>query len=223
MSLVQRMHFFTGQVSNDHHCTDDTWICQVKLSLTLTHSFFGMVRIFLLIATLSSVMDCRLCILQEPAEKKIRRPLGFAVPADQTIRESMVEPLNRDVGCMWSFHILLEPLHVSIDTTTCSKVSPELIQHIDVTLLCDSDYLFVCVFKPKWFDYSLFWDGYPDYAFHKVQGPMKNLVWGFCAPVHTVIAIEMSTEPKMGFVVKPNIIKEVRILLNLVLESPANH
>ena len=69
----------------------------------------------------------------------------------------------------------------------------------------------LCIFKPKWFDYSMFWDGHPGHAFHRVQGPLKHLVWSFCAPVHTVIATDLPTEPEMCF------IKEVGILFNLFL------
>ena len=148
----------------------------------------------------------------------MRRPLGFVAPADQPIRESIVEPLHRDVGCMWSCHILLEPLHISIHTITYSKCHPELVQHINVTLLCDC--LIDCVFKPKRSDYSIFWVGY---AFYWVQGSLKHLVWCFCAPEHTVIAINMSTESEVCFIAEPNLIKEVRILFNLILEQLAQH
>ena len=103
-------------------------------------------------------------ILQERLEIKIwwvqigwmRRQLVFAVPADQPIRESMVEPFYRHVGCMWSLPILLDPLHISIHTLTCSMCSPELVQHINITFLCDCDCLHICVFKPKRPDYSMF-------------------------------------------------------------------
>ena len=102
--------------------------------------------------------------------------LGFAAPADQPIRESIVESLHHDVGSMWSCPILLEPLHISIHTTTTySKGFPELFQHIYVTFLWDSDCLLVCVFKPKQSDYSMFSDGHLGRAFHRVQGHLKLL------------------------------------------------
>ena len=122
------------------------------------------------------------------------------------------------VDCMWSCHILLEPLHIFIPITTSSKYPPELVQLINITLLCDRDCLLVCLFKPKRSDYSMFWYGHLGSAFHKVQGLLKHLICTFYSPVHTVIAIDMSTEPDMCFVAKPNTIKKVRILFNIVLE-----
>jgi len=170
-------------------------------------------------------------VLQEPPEIKIwgvqirwiRRPLRFAAPADQPIRESVVQPLHRDIGCMWSCPILLEPLHISIHATTCPKYPPELVEHRNVTLLCDSDCILVCVFKPKWSDYAMLGDGHPGRTFHRLQGPLKHLVWGLCAPEHIVLAIDMPTEQKVCFVTEPNIIKKVRVLFDLVLEPPAHH
>ena len=141
----------------------------------------------------------------------MQRPLGSAAPADQLIRESMVKPLHCDIGCMWSCPILLKPLYISIYTMTCSKCHPGLVQLINVMLFCNTDYLLICVFKPKQFDYSMFWDGHPHRAFHRVQGPLKHLIWSFCSPVHT--------EPEVCFITEPNIIKEV----SLVLEPLAHH
>lgn len=120
----------------------------------------------------------------------IQRPHGFAAPADQQIRESVVQPFHRDVGCMWSCLILLEPLHISIHATTCPKTRPELVEHHNVMLLCDGDYLLVCVFKPKRFNYAMFWDGHPGHAFYRVLGPLKHLLWGLCAPEHIVLATD---------------------------------
>ena len=69
--------------------------------------------------------------------------------------ESMVKRLYRDVGCMWSWPILLEPLYIWIHTTTCFKCAREFVRHINVTLLRGSDSLLVCILKPKRSDYSL--------------------------------------------------------------------
>ena len=69
----------------------------------------------------------------------------------------------------------------------------------------------------------MFLESHPGRTFHRVQGPLKHLVCGFCAPVDTVITIDMFTEPEMYFVAEPNIIKEVRVLFNLVLKPPAHH
>ena len=113
--------------------------------------------------------------------------------ADESIKESMVEPLHRDVGCLWSCLILLEPWHISTHTTTCSKCPPEFVQHINVTLLFYCDCLLVFVFKPKLSDYSMFWYGHSSHAFHIAQGPLKHLVWSFCAPIYTVNSIDMAT------------------------------
>ena len=141
-------------------------------------------------------------ILQEPPEINIWewvgqiglmwRSLGFTAPADQLMRESMVEPLHQDVGCMWSYLTLLEPLHISIHTMKCSKCPSELFLHISVMLFCDSDCLLICVFKPKWFNYYMLWDGHLGHAFHRGQKSLKHRIWGFCAPVNTVITIDMS-------------------------------
>ena len=122
------------------------------------------------------------------------RLLWFTAPTDQSIRKSMVESLRHDIGCIWSCSIVLKLLHISIQTT---------IQTL------------VCVFKLKRFDYSMHWDGYSARAFHRVQGPLKHLVWGFCILVHTLIAIDMSTEPEVCFVAELSI-DEVRNLFNLV-------
>ena len=45
--------------------------------------------------------------------------------------------------------ILLEPLYISIHTTTYSKCPLELVQHFYETVLYNSDCFFVCVFKQK--------------------------------------------------------------------------
>ena len=87
---------------------------------------------------------------------------------------------------------------------------------INVTLPRDSDCLLVCIFKTK-----RFWDGHLAVHFHR--GPLKQLVCGFCAPVHIVMVIDKSTEPEVCFVAEPNIIKDVKILSNLFLELPAYH
>ena len=108
------------------------------------------------------------------------------MPADQSIRELMIKPLHHDVGYMWSCLFLLEQLHISIHTMSCSMCSPELVQHINVTLFCDSDCLLIYIFKPKQSDYSIFQDGHPGRAFHSVQRPLKYLIWGFCTPVRKV-------------------------------------
>ena len=50
---------------------------------------------------------------------------------------------------------------------TGSMYPPELLQHIIITLSCDSDCLLVCVFKPKRSDHSMFWDRHPGRAFHR--------------------------------------------------------
>ena len=147
---------------------------------------------------------------------------GIVVPADQLIRKLMVEPLHCDMGCMWSCCILLGPLHTLIHTTTCSKWHQKLVQHINVMLFCDSNSLLICIFKPKQSNYSIFWDSHPNHAFHIVHGLLKHLVWGFCAPIHTY-CIDRSTEPEVCFVAEPNIIKEVRILFNLILKPLAHH
>ena len=73
----------------------------------------------------------------------------------------MIEPLHRDVGCMWDCLILLEPLQFLIHTMMCSKCPPELVKHISVMLFCGSDCLLACFFKPKQSDYFIFWDSQP--------------------------------------------------------------
>ena len=96
--------------------------------------------------------------------------IGVGKAADRPIKESIVEPLHRDVSSVWSCYVLSEPLYISIPTTKCSKCLSELVQHINITLLCDSDCLLVCAFKPKRSDYSMFSDGHPGRAFHRVKG-----------------------------------------------------
>ena len=124
-----------------------TWICRANLSINLTHSFFCYGTNLLNDAHFEFSNGLRIVlihvVLQELPVIKISEVqigwmqtlLWFVASADQPIRESMVEPLHLDIGCMWSCSILLEPLHVSIHTTTCSKCPPELVQHINVTLL----------------------------------------------------------------------------------------
>ena len=141
----------------------------------------------------------------------MKRPLSFVAPAEKPMRESMVKPLHRDDGFMWSCLIFLGT--ILIHTTTCFKCPPELVQ-----FLCDSDCLLDGVFKPKRSNYSMCWDVNPGRAFHIVQGLLKHLVLVICAPVHTVIATDMSIEPEARLVSEPNIIKEVRIFFNIVLE-----
>ena len=147
--------------------------------------------------------------------------IRFVASVDQPIRESMIEPLHRDVDCMWNCSILLLPLHISIHTATYSKCLLELVLHINETLLCDSDCLLVRVFYPNSPIISCF-EMSTQFVYFRVQEPMNHFVWGFCALVHTVIAINISAEPESGFIAEPNI-KEVRILFNLVLEPPAYH
>ena len=65
--------------------------------------------------------------------------------------------------------------------------------------------------------------GHPGCAFHRVQGPLKNLVWGLCTPKHIILAIDMARGQEVCFVAESNIIKKVRILFDLVLEPPAHH
>ena len=68
----------------------------------------------------------------------------------------------------------------------------------------------------------MFWEGHLGCEFHRVQGPLKHHVRSFCASVHTVIAIHMSTKLEVYFVAELNITKEVRVLFNLILE-PLTH
>ena len=81
--------------------------------------------------------------------------------------------------------------------------------------------LLAYVFKSKWSDEDMFSDGHPAYEFHRVRGPLKHIVWGFCASVHTVIETNTSADPEVYFVVEPNSINENRILSRLVLEPLA--
>ena len=97
------------------------------------------------------------------------------------------------------------------------KYTLDLVHHINVTLLWNSDCHLVYVFKPKWSDYSMFWNSHTGCAFHSVEGLQKHALWAFCTPVHTVIAIDMYTEPKVCFIV------EFRILLNRILAPGAHH
>lgn len=64
---------------------------------------------------------------------------------------------------------------MSIHATTCFKFPPELVENNNSTLLCYN----VSVFKRKRSDCSMFWDGHLGRAFHRMQGPMEHLVWGF--------------------------------------------
>ena len=102
---------------------------------------------------------------------------------------------------MWSCPILVEPLHTSIHTSTRPKLPSRTCSAQQCnTSFCDRDSYVVWVFETKRSDYSLFWDGHSSRASHIERGPLKQLVWSFCAPVHTVNAIDMSTEPEACFV-----------------------
>ena len=99
-------------------------------------TFFSMAQIFWLTFSNDCGLFSYMLSFKNLTEIKIwwggqiwwmRRPLGFMVPADQLIRESMVEPLHSDVGCMWSYPNLLEPLYISNHTMMCSKCPPELV------------------------------------------------------------------------------------------------
>ena len=118
---------------------------------------------------------------------------------------------------------ILEPLHISVHTLTCSKYPPEHILLINVTSLCYRDCVLVGVFKPKRSDFFMLWDGHLGRAFQTVEGPLRLLTRCFGVPIHTVIATEMSIEPEVCLYAEPNIIKEVRILFNLDLEPAAHH
>ena len=63
-------------------------------------------------------------------------------------------------------------------------------------------------------DNSMFLDSHPDHSFYSVQKLLKHIFWSL---EHTIIAIDMSRESEVGFAAELNIIKEIRILFNLVL------
>ena len=101
--------------------------------------------------------------------------------------------------------------------------TPKLVKHHSLTLLCDSDCLPICIFKPEWSDYATFRHGHPSRASQKVSGPLKHLARSLYAPEPIVLAIDVPREQKVCLIAEPNIIKEFRFLLNLVLGSPAHH
>ena len=49
----------------------------------------------------------------------------------------------------------------------------------------------IYVFTPEQSDYAMFRHGYPGCSSHRMQGPLKHLVWGLCALEHFVLAIDL--------------------------------
>ena len=194
------------------------WIRRAKLSITLMRSFFGMARIFWLMATLSLVIDYALFsyTLSFKNCQRWKKNSGEGdsdgvnvEPPDQPIRKSKVEQFFNDVGCICSCPFLLDPSYISIHTMLSPKCPPELVHHINVMLLCDSDCFLVFVFKSQPPGYSMFSDGHPGRTFHRRQGPMKHLFWDFYSSVLTIIVIDIFMEPKVCFVASPNIRKSI--------------
>jgi len=64
--------------------------------------------------------------------------------------------------------ILLEPLEDPDDSSPSTKHCSELAKHLDISLGVDCHRLLVAVLEPEWSNDSMFGDGNPRSALHRV-------------------------------------------------------
>ena len=111
----------------------------------------------------------------------------------------------------------------SADQGVGGQTTTKLVRHHNLTLLCNINCLPICIFKPERSDYATFRHGHPSRASHRVSGPLKHPYWGLHGPEPIVLAIAVPREQKVCLIAEPNIIREFRLLFDLVLGSQAHH
>lgn len=80
--------------------------------------------------------------------------LEISAPTDQSLGESLIEPVQGHIGRMGSSPILLEPPTVSPEyvrtspTVSTAQSSPVLLQDNNVLLLRYGEWLLILIFKP---------------------------------------------------------------------------
>ena len=159
--------------------------------------FFGMVQIFWLMPT---AMYCEFNDLEIKIWGVqigwIRRPLGFAAPADQPIKGIDGRATLSWCWLYLKFLLLVETIsHLEshhdvfqVQSKTCSAYQ------------CNSNCLLVRIYRAK----------RSDYCFEMATQPVHFWSTSFraSAPQYTVIAIDMSPEPEVYFIAEPNITKK---------------
>ena len=81
---------------------------------------------------------------------------------------------------MWNPLIFLVPADQPIRNRW--SATPNLVNHHNLTLLCDSDCLPICIFRTERSNFATFRHGHPSRASPRVPGYLKHLVCGLYAP-----------------------------------------
>ena len=149
--------------------------------------------------------------------------LEISAPTDQSLGESLIEPVQGHISRMGSSPILVEPPTVSPEyvrtspTVSTAQSSPVPLQDNNVLLLLYGEWLLILIFKPDWCNDAICWHGYPYCTLYWVKWSLYHFIQSSCTPEYALLAVNISRQQEVSLIAEPCFIKKVRVQFNLVI------